>query len=92
MLRAIDSAASTFSFSRFVEDVRVVGPVAGGGVQVERLPDGRTTLVFRVMEEGRKGDVSVAGPRTHALFKNAPGVARAVIIQFKPGWCAPLLN
>jgi AraC-like DNA-binding protein len=92
MLRATDSAASTLSLSRFVEDVRVVAPVAGGGVQVERLPDGRTTLVFRVMEEGRKGDVSVAGPRTHALFKNAPGVARAVIVQFKPGWSAPLLG
>ncbi|RKH67826.1 AraC family transcriptional regulator [Corallococcus llansteffanensis] len=34
----------------------------------------------------------VAGPRTQALFKNAPGIARAVILQFKPGWSVPLLG
>ncbi|RKH09436.1 AraC family transcriptional regulator [Corallococcus praedator] len=34
----------------------------------------------------------VAGPRTRALFKNTPGVARAVIVQFKPGWSSPLLG
>lgn len=88
----MDSAASTFSLSRFVEDVRAVVPVAGRALDVERLPDGRTTLVFRVLEEGRRGDVSVAGPRTRALFKNTAGVARAVILQFKPGWSAPLLG
>ncbi|XYH93182.1 helix-turn-helix domain-containing protein [Sorangium sp. So ce1128] len=82
----------TFSLSRFVEDVRAVVPVAGRALHVEWLPDGRTTLVFRVIEEGRKGDVCVAGPRTRALFKNATGVARAVMLQFKPGWSAPLLG
>jgi AraC-like DNA-binding protein len=89
---ATQSAAATFSFSRFVEDVRVVAPVAGRAFHVERLPDGRTSLIFRVLEEGRRGDVSVVGPRTRALFKNATGVARAVILQFKPGWSAPLLG
>lgn len=88
----MDSAASTFSLSRFVEDVRAVVPVAGRALHVDLLPDGRTTLVFRVIEEGRKGDVTVAGPRTHALFKTPSGVARAVIVQFKPGWSAPLLG
>jgi AraC-like DNA-binding protein len=88
----MDSAAPTFSLSRFIEDVRAVVPVAGRPHDFERLPDGRTTLVFRVQEEGRRGDVSVAGPRTRALFKNATGVARAVIVQFKPGWSAPLLG
>ncbi|WP_244239268.1 helix-turn-helix domain-containing protein [Corallococcus carmarthensis] len=87
----MDSAALTFSLSRFVEDVRVLVPT-GGHARHERLPDGRTTLVFRVLDEGRRGDVCVAGPRTQALFKNAPGVVRAVIIQFKPGWSAPLLG
>jgi AraC-like DNA-binding protein len=85
-------AASTFSFSRFFEDVRVLVPVPGRALEVEHLPDGRTTLVFRVLEEGRRGDVTVAGPRTHARFKNATGVARAVILQFKPGWSTPLLG
>ncbi|ATB38006.1 AraC family transcriptional regulator [Cystobacter fuscus] len=87
----MDFAASTFSISRFVEDVRGVVPVAGRASH-ERLPDGRTILVFRVLEEGRKGDVCVAGPRTRALFKNATGVERAVILQFKPGWSAQLLG
>lgn len=88
----MDSAALTFSLARFVEDVRAVVPVAGRALHVDRLPDGRTTLVFRVLEESRKGDVCVAGPRTRALFKNATGVARAVMLQFKPGWSAPLLG
>jgi AraC-like DNA-binding protein len=88
----MDSAAPTFSLSRFIEDVRVVVPVAGRALDVVRLPDGRTTLVFRVIEEGRKGDVTVSGPRTRAHFKNATGVVRAVILQFKPGWSAPLLG
>ncbi|WP_257458409.1 helix-turn-helix domain-containing protein [Archangium lipolyticum] len=91
MSRTMDFAASTFSISRFVEDVRGVVPVDGRASH-ERLPDGRTILVFRVFEEDRKGDVCVAGPRTRALFKNATGVTRAVMLQFKPGWSAQLLG
>jgi AraC-like DNA-binding protein len=45
-----------------------------------------------VLEEGRRGDVSVAGPRTRALFKDATGIARAISVQLKPGWSAPLLG
>ncbi|WP_338041935.1 helix-turn-helix transcriptional regulator [Myxococcus eversor] len=90
--RTIDSVASTFSLSRFVEDARVVMSVAGRARQLARLPDGRTTLVIRMFDEGRRGDVCVAGPRTRALFKNVTGDARAVILQFKPGWSAPLLG
>ena len=74
--------------ARFVEDVRVVVPPA----QVERLPDGKTTIVFRVIEEGRHGDLSVAGPRTRAYFKDATGIARAVIVDLKAGWSASLLG
>ncbi len=88
----MDSAASTFTLSRFVEDVRAIVPGAGRALHVDLLPDGRTTLVFRVIDEGRKGDVAVVGPRTRALFKTPSGVARAVLIQFKPGWSAPLLG
>jgi AraC-like DNA-binding protein len=85
-------AVSTNWLSRFVEDVQVVVPVAAESLPLERLPDGRTTLVIRAIMEGRQGDVTVAGPRTRALFKNATGVARAVIVQFKPGWSTPLLG
>lgn len=87
----IDTSSSMSSLSRFVEDVRCVMPVAGRACH-ERLPDGRTTLVFRVLEEGRKGDVCIAGPRTRALFKNTTGIERAIILQFKPGWSVPLLG
>ncbi|WP_242588306.1 helix-turn-helix domain-containing protein [Corallococcus macrosporus] len=91
MPRTLESAAPTFSLSRFVEDVHTLVPVEGNA-RHERLPDGRTTLVFRVLEEGRRGDLCVVGPRTQALFKNAPEVVRALILQFKPGWAVPLLG
>jgi AraC-like DNA-binding protein len=78
--------------SRFVEDVRLIEPVAGRSSNVDRLPDGRTTLVLRVTADGQGGDLTVAGPRTQALLKDASGIVRAVILQFKPGWSAPLLG
>lgn len=83
-------AVSPFSLVRFLEDVHTLVPT-GGRARHERLPDGRTTIVFRELDGGR-GDVCVAGPRTRALFKDAPGVARAVILQLKPGWSATLLG
>lgn len=58
----------------------------------EWLPDGRTSLVFRVVDGGRRGDVSVAGPRTRACVKDVSGVARAVIVKLEPGWSVPLLG
>jgi AraC-like DNA-binding protein len=89
---ALHHAAATTWLSRFVEDVRVIAPVAGRAPHVDRLPDGRTTLTFRVIADGRAGDVTVAGPRTRALFKDATGVARALIVQFKPGWSTALFG
>jgi AraC-like DNA-binding protein len=92
--RALASAspAPPLAPARFIEDLRAVSPAAGRTFNVERLPDGRTTLVFRVTDEGRKADVAVSGPRTRAHFKHATGVVRAVMLQFKPGWSAPLLG
>ena len=75
---------------RFVEEVRVVEPAAGR--VFELLPDGRTTLVFRSLEGGRDGDVTICGPRTRAKSKAADHIVRAVIVQFKPGWSTPLLG
>ncbi len=88
----MDSATPTFALSRFIEDVREVVPAPGGPLDVEQIPDGRTTLVFRVLEAGRKGDVAVAGPRTRAKSKHATGIARVVVVQFKPGWSGSLLG
>jgi AraC-like DNA-binding protein len=89
---AIISDATAFSFSRFVEHIRIDVPDPARAHSVEWLPDGRTTLVFRAREEGRRGDISVLGPRMRALFKDVTGVARIVCVQFKPGWAASLLG
>ncbi len=88
----MDSATPTFALSRFIEHVHDVAPKPGRTLDVEQLPNGRTTLVFRVLEAGGGGDVAVAGPRTHARSKHAKGVARVVMVQFKPGWSGPLLG
>jgi AraC-like DNA-binding protein len=79
------------SIARFLEGVRVYEPTPGQPYPIDRLPDGRTILVFRRITEGR-GDVSVAGPRTHAYRKDASGIERAVVVQFKPGWAPALLG
>ena len=84
-------AAPMSALSRFVADIRVIVPVVGRTLTVERLPDGRTSLVFRALAEGQ-GDVAVAGPRTRAHFKNAAGLVRAIVVEFKPGCSAPLLG
>jgi len=89
---AMQLNAAPFLFSRFFEDVQVARPLGHHALQVEWFPDGRTHLVFRVFEEGRRGDLWVVGPRMRAMFKNAPDVVRSVSLAFKPGWSAPLLG
>lgn len=89
---AIQPAASAFLFSRFFEHVRVVVPAAERALRVDCLPDGRTRLFFRVLGDGQSGELSVAGPRMRSTFKSAAGVARAIVLPFKPGWAAPLLG
>lgn len=84
--------ASTWPLSRLVESVHSVAPIEGRARRVDRLPDGRTCLVVRVIERGRRGDVTVVGPRTRALLKDATGFAQALVLQFKPGWSTPLLG
>ncbi|NUP12519.1 MAG: AraC family transcriptional regulator [Polyangiaceae bacterium] len=60
-------------------------------MRVERFPDGSASLLFRALGAGR-GDVSVAGPRTRALFKNAPPSELAIAVQFKPGSALPVFG
>ena len=80
-----------FSIARFVEDARMISPVADESLAVDWLPNGRTSLVVRVPEDGR-GDAYVVGPRTRAKFKRATGFVRATVIQFKPGWSPSLFG
>jgi AraC-like DNA-binding protein len=82
----------TLALARFVEEVRAVASPPGQVLDGVRLPDGRTTLLFRALEGGRKGDVWVAGPVTCARFKSKTGIARMVTLRFKPGWSVPLLG
>jgi AraC-like DNA-binding protein len=79
------------SIARFIEDVRMATPVRGEAFAVDWLPNGRTSLVVRVPEEGR-GDAYVVGARTRAKFKRATGFVRATAIQFKPGWSPSLFG
>lgn len=89
----IGSGTAMPAMARYIEDARALEPARDGARGChERLPDGRTALVFRVLEERRRGDLAVAGPRTRALFKSTSGVARAVILQLKPGWAAQLFG
>jgi AraC-like DNA-binding protein len=80
-----------FSIARFIEDVRMAAPVGDEVFAIDWLPNGRTRLVVRVREEGQ-GDAYVLGPRTRAKFKRATGFARAITIQFKPGWSRSLFG
>ncbi len=64
----------------------------GDVTPVDLLPDGRTSLVFRVFEDRAQGDVCVMGPRTRALYKKATGTTRSAMVQLKPGWSASLLG
>lgn len=77
--------------SHFVDAVRIVAPTPGIPHDIERLPDGKSMLVLRMLDDGT-GDVSLLGPRTRALFKTATGVTRAVMIELQPGAAAALFG
>lgn len=77
--------------SRVVEDVQILSPRGAGG-QYERLPDGRTILVFREHGSGKGGDAYVFGPQHRAMLKTASGISRAIILRLKPGWAMPLFG
>lgn len=87
---ARSSLARAPSLARFVEELSVLEPSRGPS-HYDRLPDGRTTLTVRSLEDGR-GDVCVMGPHSRARFKDLSGVARAVVVHFKPGWSPQLLG
>jgi len=74
--------------ARFIEHVDEVP--AGDTRRLDRLPDGRTLLIFRA-HDADHGDLTLTGPRTQANFKTSSGTA-AVIVRFKPGWSRALFG
>lgn len=76
----------------YVGTVRSVSRTRGRASRVDRLPDGRTALIFRVVEQGRRADITVVGPRTRALLKDATHFSHAVEIELAPGWSGPVLG
>ncbi|MCA9651113.1 MAG: helix-turn-helix domain-containing protein [Myxococcales bacterium] len=68
-----------------------VGERVRPGTRIERLPDGTTGMLLRVHEDGR-GELSLAGPRSRALFKAMPPARRWVLVDFEPGAGAPFLG
>jgi AraC-like DNA-binding protein len=85
VLSDIQTAAPAPLLARHVEDVQVHVRRVGRKRRVELLPDGTTSLLFRVVRDGCVGDVSVVGPRTRAVFKTAPDVPLCVVVRFRPG-------
>ncbi len=86
-----ETRALLFPIARHLESVRAIGALRDGTRWVDRLPDGRTCLVFRELASGH-ADVTVLGPLRRARFKEAKGVVRAVAFQFKPGWSTQLFG
>lgn len=73
-----------------VRQVRVIVDLRSDTI-IERMPDGSTGMLLRMLGDG-VGDVSVAGPRTRALFKRAPPAELAVFVEFEPGAGVPFLG
>lgn len=85
------AVASLASLGRFVESVEIQASDGEQPLSLERLPDGRTSLAFRAFDSGGH-DLTVIGPRLRAVFKVATGIARVVIVRFKPGWSSALFG
>ena len=58
---------------------------------IDRLPDGTTTLVFRLLDANR-ADLTVFGPQTRAVYKRAPSCLLAVGVVFRPGGAYPFFG
>jgi AraC-like DNA-binding protein len=85
--------------AQLVETVHVVGPTSGKPLRTERLPDGSMSLLFRLTagsadssQSSRAGELSIAGPRTRALYNVIPDVLFAIYVRFRPGRGLPFLG
>jgi len=74
-----------------VQGVRVFENLVPGAWRIQAFPDGSTGMLLWILGNGG-GDLSVAGPRTRALFKTAPPAEFAIFIAFKPGGGVPFVG
>jgi hypothetical protein len=78
--------------SSFVDDLRALTIPPGQAVEVERVPNGRVTLIFRVLQGEGQADLWAAGPHMRAISKNKAGVSRTVALRLKPLWSVAALG
>lgn len=72
----------------FVAAVRAITPPVAN---LDLLPDGTTSLVFRLLDEDR-ADLVVLGPKTRAVYKRVPRFLLAVLVVFRPGGAYPFFG
>jgi len=76
------------ALSTFVAQIRTVtGPVG----PVRHMPDGTTSLMFRLAGDGSAG-LYALGARTRALYKRASGSRTLFQVVFRPGGGYPFLG
>lgn len=76
------------ALSRFVAKAHAPTPAVN---QVNHLPDGTSTLIFRLFDDGQ-ADLSVLGPRTHAQYKRASPCSAVLKVVFRPGGGYPFFG
>jgi AraC-like DNA-binding protein len=82
------SAPASRALRNFVVAVRAGTPPV---TNIDLLPDGTTTLVFRLRDADR-ADLVVLGPQTRSVYKRAPSCLLAVQVVFRPGGAYPFFG
>ncbi|WP_437738171.1 helix-turn-helix domain-containing protein [Sorangium sp. So ce1335] len=72
----------------FVAAVRTSTPPV---TNIDLLPDGTTTLVFRLLDADR-ADLVVVGPKMRAVYKRVPRFQIVVQVVFRPGGAYPFFG
>jgi AraC-like DNA-binding protein len=81
-------ALASHLLGRFVAAARVTTPPLKS---IDRLPDGTTTLIFRLLEPGR-ADLTLLGPQTKAAYKRSSTGLLAMKVVFRPGGAYPFFG
>jgi AraC-like DNA-binding protein len=86
--RDTESPPASRALRNFVVAVRAgTSPITN----IDLLPDGTTTLAFRLVDADR-ADLTVLGPQTRAVYKRAPRCLLAAKVVFRPGGAYPFFG